>query len=87
MKKHFFLALTASLILASCSGSATPPPAPLLITPSSCEVVRVTLSSGGYSPAFGGAAGLFVPAAGLSLAIPINQLECRRDGVFQPFSR
>ncbi len=84
------LALTGSLILAACSSPATPPlspPRPVELTPSSCEVVRVTLSTGRYSPAFGGAAGVFVPAQGLSLAIPVKQLECRRDGVFQPFNR
>ena len=85
MKKLLLLALTGSFILAACSSVLVPKPAPVFVTPSSCEVLRVTRDDGTYSPAFGGAAGVFVPAQGLSLAVPVSQLECRRDGVFQPF--
>lgn len=87
MKKIFALALSPALMLAACSSVPTPTPKPLLVLPSSCEVLRVSLKDGSYSLAFGGAAGLSVPAQGLSLAIPLEQLECRENGVFVALKR
>ena len=86
MNKILTLALTGSFILAACSSvpAPAPKPAPVFVTPLSCEVLRVTRDNGTYSLAFGGAAGVFVPAQGLSLAVPVSQLECRRDGIFKP---
>ena len=89
MKKIFALTLSSALMLAACSSTLPPvlTPKPILVLPSSCEVLRITLEDGGYSPAFGGGAGIFVPAQGLSLAIPLEQLECRENGVFVALKR
>lgn len=91
MKKTFALALGSALMLAACSSVPTPAPAPIpvtptletvFITPSRCKEIRVRLEDGSYSRVFG-----VVPAAGFSLAIPLEQIECRVNGAFVPLKR
>ena len=93
MRNLTFLTLLSLSALVSCSSVPAPAPKPApkpfvgLVTPAMCEVLRVTRDDGTYSPPFGGANGIFIHENGVNLAIPASQLECRRDGVFEPFKR